>query len=397
MQINQIFVGEPAQTKEPKAAMRNLRLQGEHRRQCSVSSSSSSTSSVAGGGVNIDQHPLVAVCRRDGRHDDKLGDGDAASSSIRYTLTRDGVVRKEGLVDNNNNKNNNIIVWELKLSQVLDIADRNDTSGWFDLVVLHNNDHNDDDNERLVALSHGGAIASIVNGVAELVGEFENGLVTAAWSPTLEFLALITFVTDDDANGNGTMALPPPPPQRRSVLLTMNSQFDVLEEATIELLASSHDGENNNDDDTATTLCWSPISVTPTQISISSLDAAYDDEASRRKVRFYAADSLTLLAVGRTEDGSGTIAPHVEPWPGITNPLSWPLCSARGSGRSKWPFSNPMDCDTGNSPCAARRIMILYASSPWHGTIRSGTCWPSRYGAKTAAAAVTTTKIRKYI
>jgi elongator complex protein 1 len=319
MQINQIFVGEPAQTKEPKAAMRNLRLQGEHRRQCSVSSSSSSTSSVAGGGVNIDQHPLVAVCRRDGRHDDKLGDGDAVSSSIRYTLTRDGVVRKEGLVDNNNNKNkNNGIIWELKLSQVLDIADRNDTAGWFDLVVLHN-DH-DDDNERLVALSHGGAIASIVNGVAELVGEFENGLVTAAWSPhNREFLALITFVTDDDnGNGDGTVALsqPPQPPQRRSVLLTMNSQFDVLEEATIELLASSHDDkedEKNDDSDTATTLCWSPSSVTPAQIAISSVDAACDDDAStRRKVRFYAADSLTLLAVGRTEDGSGTLAPHLQ-------------------------------------------------------------------------------------
>lgn len=264
--------------------MQHLRLQGEHHR-------------------SAERPQLVAVCGSGQKDYD---------DARRYSLTRDGWLRKEA-ASKFGGRRELAVCWEIQLSQALDIdeihsmsktSDQYKNNGWFSLVLMNQ------DGEHLVALSHSGAIASIVNGQAELVGEFENGIVAASWSPDKEVLALITAVTDDEdehdvtaAQASGTNS--------RSVLLTMNSHFDVLEEMTIEAISHT--------EASTTSLCWSPVSVTPSQIAICSVDRTNTNEEdptsknnTNRKVRFYRSDTLELAAVGRNEDGSGVLAPNLQ-------------------------------------------------------------------------------------
>lgn len=237
----------------------------------------------------------MAVCSQDG--------------ACRYSLTRDGWVRKETLLEQEHGATPSstqlTVCWEFQLSQALDvdeidISEDQSHAGWFSLVLMNG------DTDHIVALSHSGAIASIMNGTAELVGEFENGIITASWRPDKEVLALITAVTDDnEANEE------PDAPHSRSVLLSMNSQFDVLEEMTIEAISPA--------ESSTTSLCWSPSTVTPTQIAICSVDRNSPNEEdsniknnTNRKVRLYRSDTLELIAVGRNEDGSGVLVPNLQ-------------------------------------------------------------------------------------
>jgi elongator complex protein 1 len=181
---------------------------------------------------------------------------------------------------------------------------------WFQLSLLESN-------MTAVALSRTGAIVSVElnTGSAELVGEFENGILAASWSPDKEILALITVVYDDDDNqeedgGNNDKEEDNTKrrrKQRRFVLLAMTAEWDVLSETDLEECDASADF----------TVCWRPDS---SLFAVSSVDVV----DQQRKIRIYRRDPLLeLYALGRNEDGSGTLAPNLLP------PLSWagPGCS----------------------------------------------------------------------
>lgn len=134
----------------------------------------------------------------------------------------------------------------------------------------------------IVCLGRNGAIVTVEpeSGAMELVGEFEHGIECSAWSPDKEILALVTLTEGED----GTL---------QSVLLSMSSAFEVVAEVQIE----NHDHE--------VSICWRPDSAL---LAISSVDRS-DNE---RKVRIYRRENLELLNIGRTEDGSGKLAPNLQ-------------------------------------------------------------------------------------
>ena len=140
---------------------------------------------------------------------------------------------------------------------------------WFQMTLI---------DTYLVCLSREGAIVSVSihDGLPSLVGEFENGLLAAAWSPDGEILALLTRL-DDSA----------------TVLLTLNSEWDVLAE-----VPCACQGEE-------VSLCWKPDGQ---RLAISAMD----DDDSQRKIRIYARATLQVEAIGRTEDGSGKLVPNLQ-------------------------------------------------------------------------------------
>jgi IKI3 family len=173
----------------------------------------------------------------------------------------------------------------------------------------------------VVALSREGAIASIDarTGKAELVGEFENGIFAGAWSPDGEILVLVTAVRDDDdddddeGGGGGGGGASTNLSRRRFVVLCMNAQWDVLAETDLEeacVLANDNGSSSHRDAASEILICWRPDA---TLFAVSSVDAS----DRQRKIRIYQRETLALSALGRNEDGSGTLAPNLLP------PLSW--------------------------------------------------------------------------
>ena len=161
--------------------------------------------------------------------------------------------------------------------------------GWFNVTFV------DPD---IVCLSRNGAIVTIdpSTGEANLEGEFDNGLEAGVWSPDGEILLLVTKTDDEEDHEKKTC-----------VLLSMNTQFDVLAEVQIDQFMSS-DNNNNDDDDVAVTACWQ---TDGSQCAVSSVNDGV------RYVRIYDRETLQLKSVGRSEDGSGKMVPRLRP------PLSW--------------------------------------------------------------------------
>jgi len=77
----------------------------------------------------------------------------------------------------------------------------------------------------LVCMSKSGAIVRVFpeSGQAELIGEFENSIEAGAWSPDRELFLLVTFA---EAEHDETA--------KKSVLLSMNSNWEVLAEVAME-------------------------------------------------------------------------------------------------------------------------------------------------------------------
>ncbi|CAB9530910.1 Inhibitor of kappa light polypeptide gene enhancer in B-cells, kinase complex-associated protein (Partial), partial [Seminavis robusta] len=176
--------------------MRNLALVGESRREIEL--------------------PELAPPGPNGRHAvdifQTVSDGFSDGSSS-FVLTNDGFLLK---VHNNNNNDNNKPEWIAPLDQLCE----NPGGEWFDLSYV------DSGNELLlVCLSHNGAIVTVdpTSGQAELVGEFEHGLQTGAFSPDGELLCLLTFSEPEEEETT----------KRNSALLLMNAQWDVLAEVNI--------------------------------------------------------------------------------------------------------------------------------------------------------------------
>lgn len=268
--------------------MRNLNIQGEQWR--SLPTDAITGSSSIGGHV-------VDVCWFD--------------DTSRAVLTSDGWVihcQDDDGDDNNNNNHNSVnCKWTTNISLVCSEPDTTSDSSWFHLTRM--------DDMSLVALNRrNGAIVTVnaKTGEAELVGEFEHGIHAGAWSPDKEILLLVTLTRQDDddndesSSDNRTL---------KSVLLSMNAQFEVLEEVDME----SHrfiDYNNtylsqDEEQQLSVSVCWRPDS---SLFAVSSVDVV----DTVRKVRIYKRETLQLHAIGRTEDGSGKLAPNIQP-----TPMAW--------------------------------------------------------------------------
>jgi elongator complex protein 1 len=254
--------------------MSNLNLQGERRRSYIIAPAAADADDAADGGCD----QIVRVCCSS-----TAADGGSAT----VILTASGHVA--ALDDNRDN-----VLWSTRLD-----AGNNSSSGWFDMTCV---------DDVYVCLNRKGAIVCVrpssSSSIGELVGEFENGIHAAQWSPNKEILVLITTVVDDDKSTTTT------------VLLTMNSSFDVLNEAPIETSAAASGGIS---------IAWNASS---TMIAVSSLVVIkggggdngdeIGPESAARQIRWYKADTLQLQGVGRTEDGSGKLAPNLQ-----DTPIAW--------------------------------------------------------------------------
>jgi len=236
----------------------------------------------------------------------------STSGGDRVLLTNDGILARVDSRDGD-------LIWRTSLNGLF--ADEGDDEGsggknedddgdgdcfagrWFGLRYVDSGD------AQLVCFhSSKGAVvsASPLTGDAELVGEFENGLDAAAWSPDNEVLLLVTSAYEDQddqgndqegADANETIATATATEAtRKSVLLTMNSEWEVLREVNFE----THDVDTDK-----VSVCWRPDS---TLCAVSSVDAA----DSVRKIRIYDRDTLERRAVGRSEDGSGKLVPNLQ-------------------------------------------------------------------------------------
>lgn len=163
--------------------------------------------------------------------------------------------------------------------------------------------------ESLLCLSRSGAVVAVEldNVEGELVGEFENGLFASAWDG--EVLLLVTSAEEEDG-------------VKRTVLLTMNSEWQVLAEVDLE---APHDSSQ-------------PVfvAIRPSDSSLCAVSSV-DQTDGIRKVRIYKTTDLELQGLGRTEDGSGKLAPNLQ-----AAPLAWAgmgcsqiLATLQKKGRSK--------------------------------------------------------------
>jgi len=165
---------------------------------------------------------------------------------------------------------------------------------WFHLSYEETGDH-------LITLSKSGAIicVSTDGSNAELIGCFDYGIDCASWSADGELLALVTFqpiTHEQDDNGIQKEEGDIQSSSRIPVLMTMNTQFEILSEVNLPPHIS---GEK-------VSICWNH--KTDNQVvAISTLDC----QDKIRKIRIFKGESLEHVATSRTEDGSGKMIPNI--------------------------------------------------------------------------------------
>ena len=248
--------------------MKNLFRSGEKRRRLNVTSSN-------------DDDTVVDLCFAV-RADDEDDMGPAT-----IVLTQNGTISRIN--------SSGEVIWTRNLQELDDSCA---AGGWFNLAYV---------DPELVCLSKHGAMVTVApsTGEPELVGVFDYGVEAASWSPDGEILLMVTSAAadeDDDDDDSKT----------KSVLMTMNSQFEVIAEITIPTYVASTAADNAR-----VSVAWRPDG---TLCAMSAIDA--DDNV--RKVRLYKRETLTLHAIGRSEDASGVIVKNVQ-----DSGLSWanPGCS----------------------------------------------------------------------
>lgn len=246
--------------------MKNLVRVGERRRRLEAASGSSTSSAYA----NSENDFVVDLCT--------AVTDDVHSGVATVALTAQGIVTSMN--------EDGETLW---VSDLRDVDEACGGGGWFDIAYI---------DPELVCLSRNGAMATVVpsTGEAELIGAFDYGLEAASWSPDGEVLLMVTSAADDDEEE----------PKKKSVLMTMNSQFEVMAEITIPDYLASHMADN-----LGVSVAWRPDG------SLCAMSAV-DAEDNVRKVRVYKRETLELHAVGRTEDASGAIVKNLQ-----DSGLSW--------------------------------------------------------------------------
>ena len=245
---------------------------------------------------------IVDLAYVDDAHHDDVMDGPVGiltKNGYVYFVDSDGTVTWEvylntflSIVDNDTNNNVN------NMMEGTGTTASTATDTWFNLTYVEPN---------FIALHPNGSILAIdsKDGTAELVGEFENGIRTASWNFDRSVLVLVTSIADEEEEGmaatshNHDTPTDVKKPERHSVLLSLNTEWDVLAEVRIDRIDDQH----------PVSLCW-----TQTQLAIN----AVDQSDQLRKIRIYHGDTLELHAVGRTEDGSGKLVPNLQ-----YSPLAW--------------------------------------------------------------------------
>ena len=226
--------------------MRNLALLGEKRRSATV-------------GRALNDPPIISdICRVPSDHG-------AEPSTV--LLTPDGILIQ---VDQGGD-----LTWVCNLSESCEGG----TADFFNVTFV---------DPEIVCLSRCGAIVTVcpTTGQAEVVGAFDNGLEAGQWSPDREVLLLVTFVENENGGKN-------------SVLLSMNGQWEVLSEVTIDAHVPHREEE-----DAHVSVCWRPDA---TLCAVSTLDVA----DRTRRIRTYKRETLELHSIGRSEDGSGKVVPNL--------------------------------------------------------------------------------------
>ena len=179
------------------------------------------------------------------------------------------------------------VVWKVSLNQVVEEGNAQGT--WISVTLV---------DTELVCLSRSGAIVTVdpTSGECTLVGEFEHGIHSGAWSPDREILVLVTLAEPEDTDATPS-----------SAILCMTADFQVLAEIPME----PHEVKES------VHVIWRPDG---TLLGISSVDQA----GQQRKIRIYQRDPFQLSALGRTEDGSGKLVANIQ-----STPLAWagPGCS----------------------------------------------------------------------
>lgn len=227
--------------------MKNLVQLGERRRRVTLPNGASSPS-------------IVDLCH--------VLTEEVDSDEATVVLTNDGLLsRITGTGD---------ILWTCNLEEL------KAGGGWFDVSYI---------DPELVCLSKHGAIVTVSpsNGEAELVGVFDFGLEAAAWSPDGEVLLMVTSTADEEDEN-----------ETNSVLLSMNSQFEVLAEIIISPYISA-----SNAPGARISVAWRPDG---SLCAVSSVDKA----DNTRKVRIYKRETLELHAIGRSEDASGSMVKNLQ-------------------------------------------------------------------------------------
>merc|ERR1712176_454011 len=87
----------------------------------------------------------------------------------------------------------------------------------------------------------------------------------------------------------------------RRVLLSMNRQFEVLAEVSIDDSITLPSGNNPTNHDGTVSVCWRPDG---SLCAVSTVDHSDDNT---RKIKIYQRNNLQYHAIGRTEDGSGKL------------------------------------------------------------------------------------------
>ncbi|KAL3784808.1 hypothetical protein HJC23_013848 [Cyclotella cryptica] len=187
----------------------------------------------------------------------------------------------------------------------------------------------------ITCLSHAGHVVSVsvesTNSIvsrngspedgSECIGTFENGLECGGWSPDGEVLALVTFASEDEEGNaiqteNGQFRVP--------ILMTMNTQYEILAEVRLEPCLYAEEQSNNIGNGSseeaihpnAITFCWRPDS---SSLAVSTMDAnvkTTNEKAETnplRRIRTFSRTTLQLLSLSKEEDGSGRDVPNILP------------------------------------------------------------------------------------
>eukprot|EP00980_Cylindrotheca_fusiformis_P013788 scaffold3556_cov190-Cylindrotheca_fusiformis.AAC.23 len=226
--------------------MKNLALLGERRRALNLPNADSGDY-------------IVDICH---------GLSEDTDSPSTVVLTKNGLLSRTS--------ENGDILWTCNLEEL------KSGGGWFNASFS---------DPELVCLSTCGAMVSVApsTGEADLIGVFDYGLEAASWSPDGEVLLMVTSSEDDDD-----------PTKTKSVLISMNTQFEVLAEVTIPTFIPS-----TNQTDRQVSVAWRPDG---SLCAISTID----DEDKMRKIRIYKRETLELHAVGRAEDASGSLVRNLQ-------------------------------------------------------------------------------------
>ena len=178
----------------------------------------------------------------------------------------------------------------------------------------------------VTCLSHAGHVVSVsidatnnivskggnVEEGSECIGSFENGLESGGWSPDGEVLALVTFASDEDEDGNKVGNVYDPK-VKVPILMTMNTQYEVLAEMRLEpcLVPLHSSNDYGSPHSNSISICWRPDS---SSLAVSTVDANVNNKALR-KVRTYNRTTLQILSSSKEEDGSGRDVPNLLPVP----------------------------------------------------------------------------------